>query len=146
MALYVLDTDIFSLLLNGDRQVCERAVATPRAELAVTIVTVEESLTGWYAQVRRARKVEAVIRAFSALQRFVEQLGRTRILSFDMAAAAMAQTLRSNDRRVGTNDLRIAAIVLCHSGVLVTRNTSDFSRFTDLIIEDWSLPEPQASR
>ena len=35
--------------------------------------------------------------------------------------------LRTHHRRIGTNDLRIAAIVLEQQGILMTRNTTDFA-------------------
>jgi tRNA(fMet)-specific endonuclease VapC len=36
-------------------------------------------------------------------------------------------------------DLRIAAIVAESAGILVTRNTQDFARVPNLVIEDWTL-------
>jgi tRNA(fMet)-specific endonuclease VapC len=108
----------------------------------VTIVTVDESLTGWYTQIRRARNDEAVIRAYGALQRVVKELALVPILSFDATAADVARKLRLKDRRMGTNDLRIAAIAVSNSATLITRNLKDFSRLADLTVEDWSVRSP----
>jgi predicted nucleic acid-binding protein len=45
---------------------------------------------------------------------------------------------RTQHRRIGTNDLRIAAIVLEQRGILVTRNTNDFADITGLQLDDWA--------
>jgi tRNA(fMet)-specific endonuclease VapC len=37
----------------------------------------------------------------------------------------------------------IAAIALVNDAVLVTHNTREFSRITNLKIEDWQVDEPQ---
>ncbi len=137
MRLYVLDTDSLTLLLRGQPEICRRAAAHDPAELSVTIVTVEETLTGWYSQIRRAKKDDQVIRAYGALQEAVEFCGRVRILPFDREAVARFQTLRGAKRRAGTNDLRIAAITLAQSATLVTRNQQDFKGIPELKLENW---------
>jgi len=40
--------------------------------------------------------------------------------------------------RIATLDLRIAAITIANNAVLLTRNTSDFSRVPGLTFEDWT--------
>ena len=39
---------------------------------------------------------------------------------------------------IGANDMLIAAIVLSHNGILVTHNVEEFSRISNLKIEDWA--------
>ncbi|WP_414623214.1 type II toxin-antitoxin system VapC family toxin [Calothrix sp. CCY 0018] len=45
--------------------------------------------------------------------------------------------------RIGTQDLRIASIVISNDGILVTRNQRDFSRVPDLQFEDWTVALPE---
>jgi tRNA(fMet)-specific endonuclease VapC len=60
-------------------------------------------------------------------------------IPFDESANAQYETLCQQKIRIGTYDLRIAAIVLSKGGVLVTRNQRDFGKVPDLILEDWSI-------
>jgi tRNA(fMet)-specific endonuclease VapC len=138
VSLWVLDTDTLTLWLRGHEAIAAQVAATPTQQLAVTIITMEELLRGWYTQIRRARTEEQLARAYQALQQTVEFTRGVRILPFDLPAIARYRQLRVHHRRVGTNDLRIAAIVLEQKGILVTRNTSDFGEIADLQLEDWS--------
>jgi len=47
MSLFVLDTDTLTLLQRGNPNVCRRA-ATHATETAITVLTVEEQLSGGY--------------------------------------------------------------------------------------------------
>jgi len=47
--------------------------------------------------------------------------------------------LISQKLRVGTQDLKIAAITLSKNATLITRNSKYFKRISDLKIEDWSV-------
>jgi tRNA(fMet)-specific endonuclease VapC len=40
---------------------------------------------------------------------------------------------------IGPNDLMIASIARAHGQVLITHNTNEFSRVSDLQLEDWEL-------
>lgn len=138
MSLHVLDTDTVTLLLRGHTGVASRAAAQDPSELAVTIITVEEVLTGWYSQIRRAKKDDQLARAYAALQEAVAFFSQVRVLPFDQDAIRESRLLRRLHRRTGTNDLRIAAIVQLRQGILVTRNQQDFKGVVGLPIEDWS--------
>src|SRR5215813_13583806 len=138
MSLWVLDTDMLTLWLRGQETVAARVATTPPQQLAVTIVTIEEVLGGWYTQVRRARDDQQIARAYEAHQQTVEFTRGIQLLPFDLLAIRHYRQLRTHHRRIGTNDLRIAAIVLEQQGILVTRNTTDFADIPGLQLDDWS--------
>ena len=87
---------------------------------------------------RRAKKDDQVLRAYTALQQAVEFFARIRILPMDGEAMKQFHELRAGKYRVGTNDLKIAALVQRHGATLVTRNLRDFKRFPGMALEDWS--------
>jgi len=138
MSVWVLDTDTVSLLLRGHAGVAARVADKPPDQLALTIVTVEELLSGWHARIRRAKTDEATERAYLALQPSVEFTSRVNLLPFDKPAITRFNQLRRVHRRIGTNDLRIAAITLENNAALVTRNAADFSPINGLRTENWA--------
>jgi tRNA(fMet)-specific endonuclease VapC len=138
MSTYALDSDTTTLLLRGHPAVCQRAARVEAEHLFVTIITVEEILTGWYSQIRRAKKDDQVLRAYTALQQAVEFLAQIRILPIDADALQRFHELRKGKYRIGSNDLKIAAIVQRHGATLITRNLGDSKRVPALKLEDWS--------
>ena len=138
MSLYVLDTDTLTLAQRGHPEVSRRIDAIDSGQLAITVMSVEEQLSGWYTMLRRAKKPDQLARVYQRLAEPVTNLGHWTILPFTEAAIDRYTSLRSQKLNVGKMDLAIAAIVLEHSGVLVTRNTRDFRRVPALVIEDWS--------
>jgi tRNA(fMet)-specific endonuclease VapC len=47
MSLYVLDTDILTLYRQAHPLVRQRVAAQPPDDLAITVISVEEMLSGW---------------------------------------------------------------------------------------------------
>lgn len=60
------------------------------------------------------------------------------VLPFDREASFHYERLRKAKIRIGTLDLRIAAIAIAHSATLITRNTRDFEQVTGLRFENWT--------
>jgi tRNA(fMet)-specific endonuclease VapC len=74
MSLYILDTDILSLLQDGDLIVRQRVGSHPANEVAITVISVEEQLRGWYTKLRRARTPPMLAQANERLTRNVRFL------------------------------------------------------------------------
>jgi tRNA(fMet)-specific endonuclease VapC len=140
MPLYIFDTDSVSLLRTHHPELSRRTLAVPPADRAITVITVEEQLTGWYTYLRRATRPQQVERAYQELAEVVTYLARLPILPFPLATIARFEALRKQKLNVGANDLRIAAIALEHGAVVVTRNVRDFGRVPNLAVEDWTQP------
>ena len=139
MSLFVLDTDHLTLYYHGDPIVVRRIDSRPPTELAISVLTVDEQLTGWYTLTRQARRPEDVARAYAHLGEAVVRLGRWRILPYTEASIARVAQLKALRLNVGLMDLRIAAVAMENRAVVVTRNRRDFGRVPGLGVEDWSV-------
>lgn len=77
-------------------------------------------------------------RTFARLNRFFSLFNS---LPFDDRSAGAYGTIRADlEQRgvpIGPNDLMIAAIALASGLILVTHNTREFGRISDLKHEDW---------
>ena len=75
---------------------------------------------------------------YGELKQLLQTYCNLAILDFDEKAAAEFVRLKQARIRIGTMDLKIAAIALANDATLLTRNLSDFSKVPDLKAEDWS--------
>jgi tRNA(fMet)-specific endonuclease VapC len=139
MSLYVLDTDILTLYRNGHTLITQRIEADLSPDLAITVMSVEEQLSGWYTMLRQVSQPPDLARAYQELADSTQFLGGWDILSFTEPAITQYDRLATMKLNVRKMDLRIAAITLEHGGILVTRNLRDFQRVPNLIVEDWSV-------
>jgi tRNA(fMet)-specific endonuclease VapC len=139
MKVYVLDTDTLSLLQRGHSNATLRCAAKSPGELAITVISVEEQLSGRLRFIRKVRKPDDLARAYQSVIDTLRSLSKLPIISFPPAAFARYHHLIGLKLNVGRMDLRIAATVLEHRGILVTRNVRDFGRVQGLALEDWSI-------
>ena len=135
----VLDTDHASEL--GMRSTAGvrllNRLATAKDDAVITAITVEEQMRGWLAEIRRHTDPARQAKAYDHLVRQVEILGSWIILPWDEDAIAKFSTLRAAGVRVGTQDMKIAAITLAHGATLLTRNSVDFAKVPGLRFENW---------
>lgn len=139
MSLHILDTDHISLFQRGHVQVTAHVRLTPHSDIAITIITAEEQVRGRLARIRAAK---SEMDRLPALRWFRESLGLLRtfnLLDYDTTAASVFASLLQQKIRIGTQDLRIAAIALSTNSILVTRNRIHFGQIPGLTIEDWSV-------
>ncbi|WP_414574921.1 type II toxin-antitoxin system VapC family toxin [Anabaena sp. CCY 9402-a] len=108
-------------------------------DIAITIITVEEQLRGRFNVIRKASSSDTLLLAYSKLEVTLEFFKNVRSLGFDHHAINFYQDLIRQRIRIGTQDLRIAAITLSVDGILVTRNRKDFEKVPNLRLEDWTV-------
>jgi len=136
--IYVLDSDHLSLHQRGHEPLKNHLLAVQAEEFCITIVSAEELLRGRLAQIHRATRPDERIQAYHWLSKTIAYLCKFSILPYDSHAEAYFQTFLDRKIRIGSQDLRIAAIALSQNAILVTRNRKDFKRIPSLRIEDWS--------
>lgn len=106
-------------------------------DAAVTAITVEESLRGWLAEIRRRTDSRTQIAAYQRLTRQVEVFASWLVPPWDDDAADRFDSLKSLRQQIGTQDLKIACICLAHDTTLLTRNLADFTPVPGLRVENW---------
>ena len=140
--MYLLDTDHIALLDRGGAEgerIRARLSQVPPAEVSASVVSYEEQLRGWMAYLAQLRTVDRQVEGYRRLQRMLEFYCVTPLLAFDEQAAEQFQELWLTRIRVGTMDLKIAAIALVNNAIVLSRNQRDFRRIPGLRCEDWSV-------
>jgi tRNA(fMet)-specific endonuclease VapC len=138
----VLDTDLLSLLQfeksAASETLVSRLARLDPQEITTTIVTYEEQTRGWLAYRARSKGILREIVAYRRLKKHLDDYRSLIVLEFDDRAAGEFQRLQRLGIRIGTMDLRIAAIAIQNRARLLTRNLADFKRAPGLRVEDWT--------
>jgi tRNA(fMet)-specific endonuclease VapC len=90
------------------------------------------------AYLARTRSVAHQVEAYRRLLQHLDNYRRIPVLPFDEAAAVAFQQLRRARLRIGTMDLKIAAIAVSRDATLLSRNLADFRQVPGLQVEDWT--------
>jgi tRNA(fMet)-specific endonuclease VapC len=106
-------------------------------DIATTVITVEEQMRGWLAWIHQADDVHRQVPAYQELLRLLAFFARWQVVSFDAQAASAFQDLRTQRIRIGTMDLKIAAIALVQDALLLSANLRDFQQIPHLRVANW---------
>lgn len=137
--IFLLDTDHVSLDQRGHPRVRSQVHAFGAEQVVISIITVEEQMRGWLAAIRASTTPESRALAYQRLRMSVEYSASFTVLDYTVQADVLVRDLRKQGLRIGTQDLRIAAIALLYGATLVTRNNADFQQVPGLVMMDWSV-------
>ena len=112
-------------------------LAARQAEVFTTIITIQEVVQGWLAEINRRKGGRDQLHPYAQFHRAVSLFAQISFLPFDEEAAEIFHRLQSERVRIGTMDLKIAAICLAHDMTLLTRNLVDFDKVPALRVENW---------
>jgi tRNA(fMet)-specific endonuclease VapC len=135
----LLDTDMLTLLLQGDPRVQKR-MRSAETDVATTIVTWMEVMQGRFRAIFTAADADQLERASRRLQESASQLSSLPIVPINRAVAKQFAALLANKKlkRIGRGDILIASIALAEKAMLITRNVRDFSLVPGLTCENWA--------
>ncbi len=133
---YLLDTNTCIRYINGRSQsVADKINALEEGDAVVCAVVKAELFFG---ALRSQNPIKTMAGQRQFLSLFIS-------LPFDDAAAEhygrIRADLTSRGTPIGGNDLLIAAITLTNNLTLITHNTREFGRVTDLKIDDWEADD-----
>lgn len=136
-----MDTNIVSYFLRGSENsgsLSKKILHTPAEQLFITVITLEESLSGALAVIQKFRQKHEIIRAYARFLGLYQALQAFQTLPYSQDAEGIYRILSAENKRVGTQDCRIAAIAIATGFVVVTANVIDFQKIGGVQIEDWT--------
>lgn len=140
---YLLDTDHISFLQRRSSSEFSRLTFRMSqhslSDFALSVISFHEQVIGAHSFINRAQTNIDMTRGYTLLLETLNSFAKAPVLPFDAKAIAIFDEMRNQKVRVSTMDLRIAAIAISNSLVLLTRNTGDFSKVPSLITEDWTI-------
>ena len=132
--MYLLDTNAcIRILRNTSRPLLDRFQRHDPSEIKLCSVVKAELYYGAQRNTQKEANLLLLQRFFMTFESVpfndesADHYGQIRV---DLERAGLM---------IGPNDLMIAAIARAHGLVLVTHNTDEFSRVSDLRLDDWEL-------
>ena len=136
---FLFDTDHLTLYEHKHLPLMQRFVRHPADSVAICPINIEESMRGRLGKLARVLMGTKHVQAYAHLVATEEMFRLFPIVPFDDPSERQFQQLRAARLRVGTLDLKIAAIALTQGLTALTRNRNDFGRVPGLAVDDWSV-------
>jgi len=144
---YIWDTDTFSEYLREagknatDAPITRRLSQIKREQVAITVITVSEVMSGMLNLLTQLEKVGKQEAGFAALRHAFEALQDFPLLDYDAAAHTRFKIFSASVRRTGRADCQIAAIAIERGDTVVTRNVRHFAQIPGVRFTDWTRPD-----
>ena len=103
----------------------------------LSIVSVHEITQGWLSEINRRPSGKAQVSLYREFNRAIRSFENFTLLEFDAEAAHVFHSFCGPLKRIGTMDLKIAAIAVSHDALLLTRNVQHFTQVPGLKVENW---------
>ncbi|HEY1191343.1 MAG TPA: type II toxin-antitoxin system VapC family toxin [Gemmata sp.] len=136
------DTDTLSIWQTGTgtdhSMLALRMSGYPLADVGISVVSFHEQMVGANAYLSRGRTSAEAVTGYAFLERLRQWFAPLSVVPFDEPAALVFDQLKAAKVRIGTMDLRIAAIARSRNLTVVTRNVRDFGQVPNLRVEDWT--------
>ncbi len=129
---YLLDTNTCIAYKKGKSGVPERIDALPPGHVAMSVVTWGELMLG----VEKSQHKELSLEILKRVREIIPVIGADEIVGSHYGAIRGA--LEIAGKKIGPNDLWIAAHARALGIPVVTNNTGEFARVSGLTVEDWT--------
>ncbi len=136
-----IDSDVLTLFFQGYEPYVIKLRSIPSSEVALPVVVVEEATRGRLDAIRKAQQggdSDRLIDSYAAFGKSCRDLARFGVLPYTSAAHDLFLTWRAAKIRIGTRDIRIAAIAVAHDIELATNNRRDFEKVPGLKLSVWN--------
>lgn len=138
--MFLLDTNHYSEFVRksaAGMRLRDRMALSRLDDFFLTIITPQEVLQGWLAEIRQPRQRDRGVSSYKQFQDSLADLQRWTCLPWSTDSADIFDKLKSSRLRTGSLDLRIASIALEYNATLLTRNLVDFTPIPGLLVENW---------
>ena len=96
-------------------------------------------MRGWLSFIANSKSNQQEVFAYNRLHTLLNFFCEVNVMDYDEDAARHYANLRRLKLKIGSMDLKIAAITMSKDALLLSSNIRDFQKVPDLRLEDWTI-------